>query len=218
MNLFKPPESLTQHLPGEVNSVLENGGWFGILILIALIFLLILWGIVSRVLKMFSGGKEEKEEKGSLMIRLEALPAAPRESGERKLYVEGTPARLRLVVLAPAGRAFEINPDAVNKILDKVLPGLGEFAEEDEPEVRIWPFQLSYEGFANTFQKNTPVPPGEDERLTRWIFVSGRAHIGKTQILLGLGLQSKKPTTVGRVKVEMQEWSTVLRIKETDSE
>jgi hypothetical protein len=218
MNFVKPPESLTKSLPPEVTSILENGGWLAILLLILLIFLLILWAIVSQVLKMFSGGKKEKVEKESLMILLEKLPSASRTSGERILMVEGVPVRLRLVVLAPAGRAFEVNPDAINRILDKVYPGLGMIAEEDEPEVRIWPFQLSYEGFANTFQKNTPIPRGEDERLTRWIFVSGRAHIGKTQILLGLGLQTKKPTSVGRLKVDMQEWGTVLRIKESENE
>jgi hypothetical protein len=72
--------------------------------------------------------------------------------------------------------------------------------------------QLSYEGFAKHFHRNTITPEPEGE-LTRWVMVAGRAKLGKKQIMLGLALQAVKPTTVGRKTVDSHEWATVLRVR-----
>jgi len=81
--------------------------------------------------------------------------------------------------------------------------------------VRIWPKQLSYEGFTNSFHKHTPIPGGERE-ASRWVLVAGRAKLGGQSVLVGLGLQAAKPTTVGRKTLQPHEWPTVLRIRERE--
>ena len=128
------------------------------------------------------------------------------------MRVEGVPVRLRLVVIAPAGNDGEVEADDAEEMLERVLPGLGEICKNDTPRIKIWPRQLSYEGFTKHFQRNmrTPEPEGE---MSRWVLLAGRAKLGQQQIMLGLGLQAVKPTTVGRKTVDAHEWPTVLRVR-----
>jgi len=46
--------------------------------------------------------------------------------------------------------------------------------------------------------------------------VAGRAKLGGQSVLIGLGLQAAKPTTVGRKTLQPHEWPTVLRIQERE--
>lgn len=210
-NLGKPPQWLLNSLPEGVRPLLEGSGWYIVLALLGLLVLLILFAVVRSLF----GKSRPKKDKTDLRIDLTAIPAPPPSTGDRRLTIEGTPVRLRLVVVAPAGRAYDINPEAIQALLNRVLPGLGDIAERDKPHVLIWPFQLSYEGFANQFHSNTPLPEGEDEP-SRWVLAAGRAHLGSNQVLLGLGLLAVKPTTIGRRRVEMHDWPNVLRIRTKD--
>ena len=123
---------------------------------------------------------------------------------------------MRLLVIAPAGKhEAEIDEDEVEGLLERILPGLGQIYKADRPRLRIWPLQLSYEGFTKHFQRNTIIPEGEGE-LSRWVVVGGRAKLGKRQIMLGLALQAVKPTTVGRKTIDAHEWNEVLRVRVRD--
>ena len=216
MDIFSPPEALLKAVPKEVGDILKGGGWIGVLAVIGLLLLLVLWMIFR---KMFSGGESNKKKKdASLFLPLVSLPAPQTQKAERrirKVFVEGAMGRLRLVVMAPAGRAIEIEEDEVYGMLEKVLPGLGRVAAEEQPVIRIWPLQLSYEGFANTFHSNAPLPPGEEEGYSHWILVAGRALVGKNQVMLGLAFQTLKPNTIARMRLDNQDWVNVLRIKES---
>src|SRR5262249_45355839 len=134
---------------------------------------------------------------GELEEDLESIGPAPPPSGDRKLTIEGIPVRLRLVVLAPAGTGYEVSEGMAAKVLARVVPGLGDVIERDRPRTRVWPHQLSYEGFANTFHRNTPVPEGEDNP-SPWVLLAGRADVGGRQVLVGLGLQAARPNRIGR--------------------
>jgi hypothetical protein len=120
------------------------------------------------------------------------------------------------LVVAPAGKADEIDEDNLDKTLEKILPGLGHIYNADKPRVRIWPVQLSYEGFTKHMHRNTIAPEAEGE-LSPWIVVAGRAKFGgKQQLMLGMALQAIKPTTVGRLTIDAHEWPTTLRVKVRD--
>jgi hypothetical protein len=208
--LTTPPKWLTDQLPEGARTFLQEGGWLGILALLGLLLLFILWKAAGG---LFRGKRPTKvrRDKG-LREDLATIPAAPPHSGDRKLTVEGVPVRLRLVIVAPAGTAYEVKPDAIPDVLDRVLPGLGDVWERDRPQTRVWPHQLSSEGFANTFHRSTPAPEGQG-RPSRWVLVAGRADLGGRQVLIGLGLQAIKPTTVGRKTLKPHEWATVLRVR-----
>jgi hypothetical protein len=120
------------------------------------------------------------------------------------------------VVVAPAGTAYEIAPEMVPEILDQVVPGLGEALTRDQPQTRVWPGQLSYEGFANTFHRSTPIPEGE-KHPSRWAVLAGRADLEGRKVLVGLALQAVKPNSIGRRTLKGHEWATVLRVKVLES-
>lgn len=208
--------------PKWVENLLPEGakewGWWVILAFLALVLVLLVFAFGSKLLALFSGGggkKSGKQEK-NLEERLADYPPLKPSAGDRQLRVEGVPVRLRLVVVAPAGKdTEEIDQEEVPRLLEKVLTGLGEIYKGDRPRLRVWPVQLSYEGFTKHFHRNTIIPEEEGEP-SRWVAVAGRAKLGKRQIMLGLALQAAKPTTVGRRTIDAHEWDTVLRVRVRD--
>jgi hypothetical protein len=206
----KPPEWLTDALPEDLKDLLQGWVWWALLGFIALLLVLIVWAIVSKIRGSFD--RKEAVPHDNLAEDLESIPAPAPSTGDRRLTVDGVPVRLRLVVVAPSGVDTEINAGHVQKLLDHVVVGLGEIAANDKPVVRIWPAQLSYEGFAHAFHRNTPIPEGEHQP-SPWVLVAGRAKIGTNNVMLGLGLLSIRPTTLGRRTLKMHEWPETFRIK-----
>ena len=43
-------------------------------------------------------------------------------------------------------------------------PGLGDIYKHDKPRVKVWPKQVSYQGFATYFHRNTPTGAEEGEQ------------------------------------------------------
>ncbi|MBI3408121.1 MAG: hypothetical protein HY040_07165 [Planctomycetes bacterium] len=209
--LQKPPQGLVELLPEGMRPFVEGPGWYVILGVVALIIVWILWSVVSRHLpkKTYVRPSENLEE------ILAQYPEAKPSTGDQQLRVEGVPVRMRLVVVAPTSKDDEINSDAIEKLLDRVLPGLGRICEADRPRVRVWPQQLSYEGFAKHLHRNTIIPEGE-RQLSRWIVVAGRAKLGSRQIMLGLAMQAIKPNSVGRKTIDAHQWDEMLRIRVRD--
>lgn len=207
-SLLHAPRFLTDLLPEAVRSSADLV-WFGILGLAVLLALIVLL-VVLRALFRRRPGKGGHEQ--NLEERLGAYPDLKPSTGDRRLLIEGVPVRLRLVVIAPSGNESEASVDDVEKVLEAVLPGLGEICRLDRPRVRVWPRQLSYDGFANHFHRNM-IFPEDDGKLSRWAAVCGRVKLGKYQVMLGVALQGIKPNTVGRRTLKMHEWSSVLRIR-----
>ncbi|MCI0463374.1 MAG: hypothetical protein L0Z62_41080 [Gemmataceae bacterium] len=212
MNLGKPPQWLSDLLPDEVRNFLEGGGWWLVLGVLALLILLLLWTLVRG---LFAGKPAPVRRSADLEEDLESIGPAPPHSGDRKLTIEGVPVRLRLVVLAPAGDVMQVRAERAGEVLNRVVQGLADIVERDQPLVRVWPRQLSYEGFATSFHRNTPVPEGE-KNPSRWILLAGRADLGGRQVLIGLALQAVKPTTIGRKTLKPHQWDTLLRLKVMD--
>jgi hypothetical protein len=209
--LTKPPQWLTEALPQEGRGFLENGGWYAILGIGGLIVLLILWALLRP---LFRGRRRKgpRKEPPKLGEDLASYPPLPPSTGDRRLTVEGVPVRLRLVVLAPAGTESEVDADNVSNLLELVLAGLGKVVPHDRPRIRVWPTQLSAEGFARQFHHHTPLPEGEGQP-SRWVLVAGRVKAAGQSFMLGLGLQALNPTPLGRRTLQPHDWPTVLRLR-----
>jgi hypothetical protein len=209
--LENPPQWLTDLLPPGARGFLENGGWWVVLGVGGLLVLLLVW-LLLRPLFRRRRRAGPPQERPKLEEDLASYPPLPPSTGDRRLTVEGVPVRLRLVVFAPAGTESEIDPEDVHRLLDLVLPGLGAIAKHDRTRFRFWPTQLSYEGFAKHFHRNTPLPEGEGQP-SRWVLVAGRAKVGGQSFMLGVGLQAIAPTPMGRRTLQPHEWPTVFRIR-----
>ena len=210
-NLQKPPQWLIDLLP-DARGFLEGGGWLAILGVGGLLVLLLLWLLGKRLLGGLFRREPAGPRKDPLIVDLAAIPPAPPHSGDVRLTVEGIPMRMRLVIVAPAGTAYDVGPEMVPALLDRVVPGLADAIKRDNPEIRIWSGQLSTEGFANTFHRNTPVPEGE-KNPSRWVLLAGRGDLGGRQVMIGLCLQAVKAHTIGRRTLKPHEWATALRVK-----
>jgi hypothetical protein len=143
---------------------------------------------------------------------LAEYPPPPPATG-RRLTVNGTPVRVRLVVIAPAGKQHAaLTPDDVPEVLDDVFRGLGGYVAADKPRVRVWPPQLSAAGFAPTFHRLVSSPDA-GKKSSRWVKLAGPARTGKRPILLGLAVLADEPVKLGDVQVETTEWGELLHIE-----
>ena len=218
MDFFKrAPEWIRGFVPQGMHGFLEGVSWYvilGVVGLIALHALFVVWKILGRMLSGGGGGgrKVNLVEK-DLEEHVGEYPKPKPSTGDRQLRVEGVPVRLRLLAIAPAGHADEIDEDEIPKMLEKIVKGLGEVFKADKPRVRFWPVQISYQGFATHFHRNTIVPDEEEGEENPWVVVAGRVKLGKQQIMLGMALLAAKPTTVGRRTYDSHEWATSVKVR-----
>jgi hypothetical protein len=202
------PNFIAELLPAALKpyAVLILAGSICMILVIAILFL----AVIARVL--FGGGKAKTVPQKNLEEDLSEYPELKSTSGDRQLRAEGVPVRLRLVVVAPAGTASEVDIDELPELLDEIIPGLGDIYKHDKPRVTEWPTQVSYTGFGNHFHRNMLTGAAEGEQ-TRWVLIAGRVKIGKKQVMLGLALQSIKPNTIARRTVDSHEWASILRVR-----
>jgi len=208
---------LTETLPPGVRDFLDAGGWWLVLGVLGLVILLVLWAILDRAWRFFRRKPARPEDaERELEEDLASYPPPPQPPGRQALTVYHIPVRLRLVVLAPAGTETSVDMKEVPRLLDQVVPGLSTIAGHDQAQIRLWPAQLSQQGFAITFQRRVERPEQEGQP-SHWALVAGRAHVGKQSILLGLALWTDQPTTLDQVVLEPYQWLDVVRIKSAEA-
>ena len=171
--------------------------------------------VLRFVLVTFRGLRSrEADFESGLTERLAEYPPAP-EIGAPRIRFEGLPVRIRLVVVAPSGRGGELRSGMVYSTLDAILYGLGDAAKHDQPRVRVWPPQLSQQGFAPAFFRRTVRPEAKD-KPSAWILVAGPARVGANVVLLGLALQGREPSLRGSVVMKVENWPDRFRIQTTE--
>jgi hypothetical protein len=207
---MKPPQWLMDLLPQAGRDFLDGGGWFLVLVVVAVLVLVVVGLVLRSVAKLFARKAPPREE--SLHENLAEYPAAPGQPGPRRLLVEGSPARVRLVVIAPMGKQATVTAEQAAGLLEHVVRGLGNVCEHDKPRVRVWPPQLSVEGFGHQFHRHTAKPEREGQP-SRWALAAGKARVGQSYILLGLALQTDEEQTLAPMVLKPEQWNQVLRIK-----
>ena len=204
---------LTDWIPPDVRGLLDVEAWWLIELTAALLLLLLLGLLLRAVGRRLFGRKRPREEwDRNFRLQLDECPLPVRPPGLQWLYIYHLPVRLRLVVLAPPGKEAEVDALAVEKLLDAILPGLGGIAANDKPRIRVWPKQLSQQGFTASFHRCT-IKSEPEGRPSRWVLVTGRAMLGKQPVLLGLGLWATEANTIGRLTLEPHQWLDVLRLR-----
>jgi hypothetical protein len=216
-DLKKRLTPLTDSLPPEMRDFLDAGGWWLVLGVVIVVLLLLLWALLDRSLRALFGRRLPSLEEADRAFHenlADYPPPAPEEAHRLSLY--HLPVRLRLVVMAAIGTEAGVEEAAVLQLLDRVVPGLGTVAAQERPRIRIWPPQVSQQGFTIAFHRRTQRPEPEGEP-SNWVLAAGRAQAGRQAVLLGLALWTEEPTTLGRLAIDTYQWLDVLRIKTTEA-
>ncbi len=123
---------LQAHLPAPLGAL---PGWLLLIIVLGILLVgaLIVLAILAVFIRVVFGRGKAKPLAPSLEEDLATYPPAPTSSGDRRLMVEGVPVRLRLVVIAPAGKLSEFDPEQLEPTLEQILPGLGQICKYDKP-------------------------------------------------------------------------------------
>lgn len=160
--------------------------------------------------------------------RRRPLPTAPRplEMDLAELGSGGPPpgvpalelyhVRLRVaaLVLAPAGRGHDLPPtERLPSLLDAFMPGLARVVHAHHSRIKLWPPQLSTQGFANALFAHLRLlgTPGKD---SPWCAVAGRFEAEGRALLVGMLLCAAAPHNLGQFTFERQaQWLDAVRVK-----
>ncbi len=204
---------LTDALPQQGRDFLDGGGWWLVLGLVGLLAVLFLLALLRGLWRLvFGRRKKDADWDRGLREDLGQCPLPVSPPADRRLTVYHLPVRLRLVVVASAGKEDVIDATAVEQLLDLVVPGLSEVARHDRPRVRVWPPQPSHHGFGMVFHRCTQKPE-PDGSPSRWVLLAGGAQAGRRPVLLGLGLWADEPNALGRLTLERHQWLDLLRLR-----
>ena len=204
-------EKAKNTLDAPLEDLLRDYWW--IAVPAGLILLLLLYAILERTGRLIFGRRKTASNQGDrLRENLADYPPPTGSPGPRRLLIEGWPARIRLVVIAPVGKENPIAVSDVAPILDQMFRGLGEVLKNDQPLIRIWPPQLSSQGFAPTFHRlvHKPEPEGQP---SHWVLVAGQTPSRPRPLLLGLALWADEANTLGRLTLEPGQWLGVLSVR-----
>jgi hypothetical protein len=216
-------EQLKQTLDPLIDSLPEGirDFWFLIVCVVALLVLLpIAWfqrRLITALVTGRRGGGPRLEEPPAEDLATYTPPSrvtmAPTivPAGAKRLLVEGVSARIRLVVLAPLGTAATVDPSHAEEMLNQALWGLGTLAIQEKARIRIWPPQLSAQGFAATFHRMVH-RPGPDGQPSNWVIAAGHTVPRPRPVLVGLALWTDEKTAIGRLVIHPHEWVSILRV------
>jgi hypothetical protein len=201
---------LTEWIPDDIRAWAPEEAWWLALLTVALLGLLIVGMVLKAVLSALFCRRRPVTSDWEPELR-EDLLALPLPPGPAAACVYHVPARLRLIVVAPAGKGMHLDAAAIDRLLDRVVPGLGKLAHHDRPRIVLWPSPTSELGFAGSFHRATDTG-GKRDLPSRWVLLAGRARGGGEAVFLGLALYTDEPTTLGRKNLEAAEWLEVLRL------
>lgn len=174
----------------------------------ALILLIILaWRIRRRP-------RRRDELPGIAFIDVGSLPATgPPEDGPQ-LEFYGTPVRVALVVIAPAGRDGKSPPrEQIPDLLGQLIPGMPAILSRHEADLVCWPGQLSSQGFVQSFF-NHVLLPGDRGKDTPWCSVAGRFRASGQNYLVGFVLAAARDNSLSQFEFRHEgKWHDSLRIR-----
>jgi hypothetical protein len=201
----------TKYLPEPVQQFLQEGGWW--LVLAALALLVVLWvrSTARRLKRALLHPKKRDHKVHHKPIDLNEITECYTEPGPHQVTVKGLPARLRLVVVAPAGKdVTDLDAHLVGPLLEWVKPGLEEVMQADGPRVRVWAPQYSDEGFARLFFQRVPIPEPAGQR-SHWVLVAGPLSLGRQHFHVGLGLYAEEANVLRTIPLKREaQWAEVL--------
>ncbi len=191
--------------------------WLGLIGLAALVILLPLAWYKRHQIRRFIGlAPRPIKEPPKLDEDLAAFLPPSGLPGGRRVFIEGVPARLRVVVVASLGKGEPIPESAAYDYLDQIRWGLGAIARQDQAVVRSWPEQISQHGFPAVFHRSMR----KAERYgdpSHWVLIAGSTPPRPRSILLGLALWTDEATLIGNLVMEPGDWVKALHMETVEA-
>jgi hypothetical protein len=155
---------------------------------------------------------ERRQEDLAIDVSQLGSAGPPQDGPALELY--HMPMRLAAIVIAPTGRGSDPpDEDRLPAIADQLVPGFGAVLAAHAPAVRIWPAQLSSQGFANTFFAQARLP-GSEGKSTPWCALAGRFEADGQKFLAGLVLRGSAANNLSHVVVEREsQWMDLMRVR-----
>jgi hypothetical protein len=197
-----------------MNAVGPDLSWAMVVMATAVVVFLLL--LVVFILLVMTARRRQRSSSppSELTIDVRQLPAGgpPGEGPTLEFY--GMPVRLVVVVLAPAGRNAQLPPEnKLASVLDDLSPGLSSVVLSHRPVLRMWPSQLSTQGFIHAFFNNLQLP-GDRGKGTPWCSAAGRFDAGDQQLLAGILCAADKPNSLSQVTIaNVGQWMEVVRVR-----
>jgi hypothetical protein len=147
-------------------------------------------------------------------IDVNALDAGPPAATGPQLDIYGTPHRVAVVVMAPAGRAGSVPPKKeLPALAEYLVPNLGAVLIASQPRYVRWPPQLSTQGFVQSFFNKLSLP-GDHGKASPWCSLAGKLEAHGQLYLIGLVCCAAAPNGLGEITVEHPgEWLQILRAR-----
>ncbi len=183
-------------------------------LLVALVLVVVWWG-APRLLRRWRQRRPTRRDTAAREPTLDELaPAGPPAHGPQ-LLLRNIPVRLVMVVLAPVGRGSPVPSSAeIPQIVDQIVPGLQKVAAAHGAAIKLWPPQLSTQGFASAFFGDQPLP-GNRGKGSPWSALTGRFSTGDRPMLAGIILRAAAPNNLGQITLEDEtRWLDALRVTE----
>ncbi len=158
---------------------------------------------------------QDQQGEPDLSLDVRQLPqTGPPANVPTTLQIYGTSVRLAAVIVAPAGRQATVPAvTMVPAILDIAVPGLSELIPHHHPVLRLWPSQLSTQGFTHKFFNQVPLP-GDKGRGTVWCSVAGKVQAGEQAMLIGLVACSAAANNLTQIVIQHEgQWLDVVRVR-----
>jgi hypothetical protein len=216
--LYSMLRPITQHLPLPAQDFLDQGGW--LLVLPALAGLAIAWPKIHRGRKRLHHRKRKQrsDPDAHLRVQLSEIGESITALGARQLTVQGQPARLRLVVFAPAEATAVMAANTPHEpLLDAVLPGLKQIASGDFPKVLRWIDPRACDGFRSTVVERVRFPDSADES-SRWVLLVGDVAMPQGRYHLAAGVRTANPTPARVLEVSSGKWAELFGIRDVPLE
>jgi hypothetical protein len=130
------------------------------------------------------------------------------------IYLHGVRLRPAIVVIAPVGRGSPLpQAEELPAILEQVVPGLSRVLTTQSAKIKLWPPQLSVQGFVQAFFTHYRLP-GDRGKSTPWCLAAGKIEAGGRPLLLGLALAAAAPNSLSQFVVQHEaEWPRLLEIR-----
>jgi hypothetical protein len=182
----------------------------GVLAVLAAALLIVAYLLLRRK-RGPAAASDDLDDRG---IDVASLDASPPAATGPQLEIYGTPHRVAVVVMAPAGRNGTVPPKKELPALAEFLfPNLGAVLIASQPQYVRWPPQLSSQGFVQSFFNKLSLP-GDHGKGTPWCSLAGKLEAHGQLYLIGLVCCAAAPNGLGEITVEHSgEWLQILRAR-----